>query len=254
MLPILERTAHRPWPLLDGPWIMRQKWHDLLFAHWRVPVDDLRPLVPQSLALDLFDGEAWVGVVPFWMSGVRFRWMPPIPWAHRFPELNVRTYVRGGGQNLPGVYFFSLDAASLPAVCGARLAFHLPYFWSRMRVRHHHAAEGKIEYESYRVQRNRPAEFKATYYPSGDEFTPQPGSLEHFLTERYCLYATNRRGEALRCDIHHLPWQLRAAEAEIHLNSVAMAAGIDLPSDPPLLHCAAPQDVVVWQLQRAARL
>ena len=250
MLSILEQTAHRPWPLPVGAWIMRQKWHDLLFAHWRVDVDELRRLVPQSLELDLLNCEAWVGVVPFWMSGVRFRCMPPLPFAHRFPELNVRTYVIDHKQGLPGVYFFSLDATSLPAVCGARLSFHLPYFWSRMSV--HHAAENKIKYESYRVQQSRAAEFKATYYPTGDAFTPQPGTIEHFLTERYCLYTTNRRGEVLRCNIHHPPWQLRAAEADIHLNSMAMAAGINLPSDAPLLYYAAPQDVVVWGLEKVS--
>jgi uncharacterized protein len=254
MLFPLHETSHRPWPLPGGPWIMRQKWHDLLFAHWRVEADGLQRLLPSRLALDLYDGAAWVGVVPFCMSGVRFRWLPPLPWAHRFPELNVRTYVRGGQQERPGVYFFSLDAASLPAVCGARLAFHLPYFWARMWV--HHAPENRILYESYRIQRIHPgeckaAEFKATYYPTGGEFTPQPGMLEHFLTERYCLYSTNRKGDVLSCDIHHPPWRLRAAEAEIHLNSMARAAGIDLPSDPPLLYCAAPQDVVVWPLENA---
>src|SRR5437763_13687118 len=126
MVKILEQTAHRPWPLPHGPWILAQSWHDLLFAHWPVDAQALRPDIPASRAIVTFDGQAWIGIVPFRMSGVRLRWTPSLPWLSAFPELNVRTYVTA--QEKPGVWFFSLDAANLLAVTAARWSFHLPYF------------------------------------------------------------------------------------------------------------------------------
>jgi uncharacterized protein YqjF (DUF2071 family) len=120
---LLQSITHRPWPLPSSPWVMQQVWHDLLFAHWPLPHDLLRPLIPAQLELDRFDGQCWVGVVPFRMSGIRGRGMPALPGLSRFPELNVRTYVTHGGKS--GVYFFSLDAANLPAVWVARKFYHL---------------------------------------------------------------------------------------------------------------------------------
>src|SRR5690349_11761228 len=133
---VLSSTAHRPWPVPELPWVMVQRWHDLLFAHWALPPDHLRPLIPSNLELDTFEGKAWIGVIPFWMSGVRIRALPPVPTASMFPELNVRTYVRAPQQrDRPGVYFFSLDAASVLAVLGARAGAGLPYFWANMGVK-----------------------------------------------------------------------------------------------------------------------
>ena len=129
----LTETAHRPWPLPTGPWIMSQSWHDLLFAHWPIDASHLRPLIPAALEIDKFQGEAWIGVVPFRMSGVRLRATPALPTLSAFPELNVRTYVTHGGK--PGVWFFSLDAANAIAVSVARAWFHLPYFNARMTLR-----------------------------------------------------------------------------------------------------------------------
>ncbi len=132
MHPALKFTAHRPWPLASGPWIIQQTWNDLLFLHWPVPAESLRPLVPSALPLDTFNGQCWVAVAPFHMTGVRPRWTPPLPGLSAFPELNVRTYVNFGGK--PGVFFFSLDAGSLIAAQAARMTYHLPYFWARMNV------------------------------------------------------------------------------------------------------------------------
>src|SRR5262245_23932427 len=131
--PALDQIAHRPWPLPDRPWVMTQSWHDLLFAHWRVDERVLRPLIPPAFDIDRFDGSAWLGVVPFVMSHVAARGTPALPWLSTFAELNVRTYVspRDGKR---GVFFFSLDAARLPAVVAARAMFRLPYFHARMEV------------------------------------------------------------------------------------------------------------------------
>ena len=221
---------------------MKQIWHDLLFAHWPIPPAQMRPLVPAQLPLDTFDGQCWLGVVPFHMSGIRARYLPPIPGFSALPELNVRTYVTCGGK--PGVYFFSLDAASHAAVWGARTFYHLPYFYADMSAQNR---KGTILYSSSR--RKGSAEFRGSYRPISDSRPPVPGSLEHWLTERYCLY-TVHEGETYRCEIHHPPWPLQDAEATIETNSMARVAGIELPSIPPLLHFSRRQDVLIWPLRK----
>lgn len=236
---ILDKTAHRPWPVPAGPWVMTQTWNDLLFAHWPVAATALRGLVPASFELDFFDGQAWVGVVPFHMTNVAPRFVPALPGISAFPELNVRTYVRIGDK--PGVYFFSLDAASSVAVTAARTLLNLPYFTADMSVT---PRDGDIHYESRRKE--PPAEFGAVYRGLGDRRPASKGTLEYFLTERYCLYAVNHRFVAYRLEIHHPPWPLESATAQITRNTMADAAGIRLPAMTPLLHFAKRQDMVCW--------
>ena len=225
---------------------MAQSWHDLLFAHWPVDAKKLRALIPDRLEIDTFDGQAWLAVVPFRMTGVRLRGTPAVPWLSAFPELNVRTYVTCDGK--PGVWFFSLDAANSLAVAIARTWFHLPYFRARMSCTER---EGWIHYRSERTHRRAPAGMLVGQYrPSGNIFSPQRGTLEHFLTERYCLYTTDGRGQLIRGEIHHSPWPLQVAEADFSRNTMAEAAGVALPNVEPLLHFAKRQDVVVWQPER----
>jgi uncharacterized protein YqjF (DUF2071 family) len=221
---------------------MAQTWRDLLFAHWPLEPNVLRPLVPRELPLDTFDGECWVGIAPFWMSHIHGRGLPPLPGLSRFPELNVRTYVVRNGK--PGVYFFSLDAANRIAVWAARTFFRLPYFHARMNCK---PGKGEILYKSSR--QGGPAEFRARYRPVGPIELRQPGSLAHWLTERYCLYTVSE-GCSYRAEIHHEPWPLQDAEAEIEFNSMASAAGIDLPRTLPLLHFAKQLEVIVWPLRK----
>jgi uncharacterized protein YqjF (DUF2071 family) len=237
----LQEVAHRPWPLPAGPWVMAQSWHDLLFAHWPVDAAALRPLVPEQLQINLFEGQAWLAVVPFRMTGVRLRGTPVVPGLSAFPELNVRTYVTCGGK--PGVWFFSLDAGNSLAVAIARAWFHLPYFRARMSCAER---EGWIQYQSERTHRGAPAgSLKGRYRPVGESFFPQRGTLEYFLTERYCLYAADGRGQINRGEIHHPPWPMQRAEAELAGNSMTESLGIALTSRP-LLHFARRQDVLVW--------
>lgn len=195
---ILDETAHRPWPMPREPWIMTQTWHDLLFAHWRIETSRVARLLPPHLELDTFDGAAWLGVVPFRMSNVAPRGCPALPWLSAFPELNVRTYVRWRGER-PGVFFMSLDASNPAAVWAARRFFHLPYHRARMRV----ARSGRrIVYDSQRMAPSPgDASFRARYEPSGPVFEAAAGTLEYFLTERYCLYTTDRRGRPRRLEI-----------------------------------------------------
>jgi len=222
---------------------MKQLWHDLLFAHWPLLPTALRPLIPAQLVLDTYDGHCWVGVVPFSMSGIRARGLPPLPGLSRFPELNVRTYVTFAGR--PGVYFFSLDAGNRPAVWAARKFYHLPYFYATMTSQQR---EGVIHYYSRREAAD--VEFRGHYRPTSEVRARDKSSLEHWLTERYCLYTT--RGEQVyRCDIHHPPWPLQDAEAEIEINTVAGADDVFLPATRPLLHFSRRQEVLIWPLRRA---
>ena len=220
---------------------MAQSWHDLLFAHWPIATTAMRPLVPRELELDLFDGQCWVGVVPFWMSGVRARGTPEVPGASQFAELNVRTYVTFGGK--PGVYFFSLDAASRLAVAAARAFYHLPYFFADMNVTE---GSGSIVYRSCR--RGGQVEFRGCYGPVAAMAVRPVGSIEHWLTERYCLY-TVYRNQVFRGEIHHVPWPLQDAYAEIEVNTMARAAGTELPNVKLLLHLAKRLDVLIWPLR-----
>ena len=244
---ILKHTAHRPWPLPRGPWIMKQVWHDLLFAHWPVAAEMVRALIPPQLEIDMFGGQAWVGVVPFRMSGVRARGTMAVPGLSRFPELNVRTYVVRDGK--PGVWFFGLDAANRVAVWAARAAFHLPYFWAEMKCEEN---SGWIEYGNVRAQlKASPAALAGRYRAIGETFVARAGSVEYFLAERYCLYTTDSEGRILRCEIHHRPWALQLAEASFLENTMAAAAGIAVADAPAeLLHFSRRQDVQVWAPER----
>src|ERR671913_672126 len=172
---VLSRTKHRPYPVPSGPWALSMRWQNLLFMHWPVREEVLRPLIPSALTLDTFDGSAWLGVVPFRMSGVRPRSLPRVPWLSNFPELNVRTYVTAEGR--PGIWFFSLDAHNPVAVRLARATFHLPYFDAEMSCHH---SGGKILYRSVRTHRwAPPAEFAVGYGSSGGPFESGPGALEN---------------------------------------------------------------------------
>jgi uncharacterized protein len=242
---ILSATEHRTWPLPSGPWVMTQIWHELLFAHWPVAPDILRPLVPAMLPLDTFEGQCWVGVVPFHMSYVRPRGVPPVSGLSAFPELNVRTYVTING--IPGAYFFSLDAGNTLAVALARKLFHLPYFRAQMSSKR---VGDTIHYQSMRTHRAAPsAELLASYRPVAPVAYSVPDTIEQWFTERYCLYTVVGQ-RVYRCDIHHLPWPLQLAEMDIVRNTMAKAAGLHLPSTPAFLHYAQKLEVLVWPLHR----
>jgi uncharacterized protein len=243
---ILKRTSHRPWPMPTSPWIMAQTWHDLLFAHWRVDAQVLAAKVPSAVRVDTFGGDAWLGLVAFHMSNVGPRGIPSLPWLSAFPEVNVRTYVTVAGK--PGVYFFSLDASNPLAVGAARLMFGLPYFVASMQLE----LRTRVHYHSRRrVTSGPPADLVASYTAKGPAVEPRTGSLEYFLTERYCLYTVDHRGIPWRLDIHHPPWPLQSADADIRVNTMTAPIGLDLPGQPPLLHFAKRQDMVAWPMTKA---
>ncbi len=222
---------------------MGQTWYDLLFAHWTVPLGALRSVVPPQLPIDLYEGEAWLGVTPFVVRGMRLQGTVPVPRLSSFPELNVRTYVTVAGR--PGIYFLSLDAARRLAVMGARRSHRLPYFRARMTARR---TGTHLRYSSRRLSGDGPpAAFSAVYGPTGPLPANVPGSLERWLCERYCLYVVDEPGRVLTADIHHPPWPLQPAEADITANTMASPFGIELDG-PPLLHFSRRQDTLIWRL------
>lgn len=243
----MHATDHRPWPLPRARWVLAMRWHDLLFAHWSLPPKVLAATLPAGLELDTRSGRGWLGVVPFRMSGVRLRGLPPLPGSGAFPELNLRTYVVADGK--PGVWFYSLEAASRLAVWTARHWFHLPYVHARMSARAEPAAEAGgepgVRYASRRSS-DGGAELACRYAPAGPVFHASPGSLEHWLTERYCLYAAAADGRLLRGEIHHLPWPLQPARASFEANQLAPANGLELPDEAPHLLFARRLDVVAF--------
>jgi uncharacterized protein YqjF (DUF2071 family) len=241
--PSLERLGHRPWPLPGSPWTWRQSWRDLLFAHWPVAAAPLVGVVPPPLRVQSFEGTSWVGLVPFRMAGVMRRPLPDLPWLSAFPELNVRLYVEHRGR--PGVWFLSLDATNPLAVWAARRFFHLPYHRARMEIRR---TGDVFEYRAQR--RGGEPVHHSRYQPTSPPEESRPGTLEHFLTERYCLYARGPDGTLWSCDVHHAPWPLQIAQAEIVEDSYLAAHGLSVAGPPRTLHFARRLDVVVWDARR----
>jgi uncharacterized protein YqjF (DUF2071 family) len=242
---LLFATSHRPWPPPMTPWVMTQRWNDLLFLHYSIEPSALRLLVPDVLTLDTYEGRAWLSITPFWLDHLRPHGAPLLPVISQFAELNVRTYVSFGGK--PGVYFFSLDAGSLSAVWGARVFYRLPYWKASMKVKGRGGT--KIEYASKREHGPKPAVFRGSYGPTSAPAHAVPGSIRHFLCERYCLYAFNRK-RLYRGEIHHLPWDLQEARCEIEENTMALAAGITLPPQPDLVNFSRELKVLVWAPER----
>ncbi len=256
----MEHTAHRPYPPKTAPWVMSQAWERLLFAHWRIAPAIMAHLIPPGVQLDLFDGSAWVGVVPFRMNDVTLRFVPPFPPVSRFLELNVRTYVRSktskdaAGNGRPGVLFFSLDCSMPPAVEAARTFFHLPYFHAKMNLEER--GEQTI-YSSRRVDSrdgvgtSAPphAVLDVSYRPDSPVFKSQPDSIERFLTERYCLF-TSHGGNTYRAEIHHEQWTLQTAEAEFRTNTMLDWLNLKPLEPQPLLHYCERIPMVNWLLER----
>lgn len=238
---LLRQVDHRPWRLPRGPWALRMVWHDLAFLHWPVAIESLTPTLPSGLELDTFEGQAWIGVVPFGMREVGLRYLPPLPGFRHFPEINVRTYVRSRGK--PGVWFYSLDVPSSLVAGIARRNWHLPYHAGKVSL------QSEFDRVTYRSSRRHPAaSFEGTYAPTGSAFRAVPGSLEAWLVERYCLYAANRKGKLFRGEIHHPRWPLQMAQVSIDELRMFEQIGLPEPTSTPLAHFAKRLDVVAWPL------
>lgn len=241
------RTSHRPRPLPSGRWALTQRWNDLLFAHWPIPVAKMASLLPDWLEVDNFQGSAWLGVVPFWLDRVKIRNVPSVLSTRSFPDLNLRTYVRDQFTRSPGIYCFSFDASSLLATVAARALYNLPYYWSSMKLEQR--SEREFAFYSRRRFAGRPVVFNARYRglgPTSRLAEHRPGSLEHFVTERSCLFSTDRTGQPVRSNLHYVPWPLEEAEAEIERNDLADSIGLKLPWTEPVLHYSRRLAVYIW--------
>lgn len=225
-----------------------QSWHHLLFLHWEVPAETIQKTLPESLEVDTFEGRAFVGVVPFTMRDVAPWWSPSVPGISNFHELNVRTYVHRKGRD-PAVWFYSLDAANRLPVLLARALWHLPYHHARMRLS---VGQGQIGYSSERRKKApKPAMLEARYEVAQRLGPSAPGTLEHFLAERYLLYA--KKGDALYVgQVHHKPYPLHRARVVELRQTMVEAAGFEAKGEP-MAHYAPFVDVDVFALRPVER-
>ncbi len=249
---LLYSVEHRPWLPPDGQWLLSQSWNDLLFAHFAISPPELRRLVPEALTLDLYDGAAWLTITPFCISHMRPNGIPPLPGFSFFPQLNLRTYVTLQGK--PGLYYFSVDAANLSVVWLARMFFRMQYWHSAIQVsgatiQSRPTDKRAIHFRSSRVHgptsARGSARFDAVYTPEGDPWRPRPRSLDAFLTERYCVYSSNRQ-RLYRTEVHHQPWVLQTVRAEVRANSMADPIGLALPLQPDLCHFSRSLKLLTW--------
>jgi len=231
-----------------GRAVMKQRWSRLLFLHWPIPAEEIRPLLPRGLTLDTYADQAWVGLVPFVVSGARPVYLPPVPGISSFVEVNVRTYVHDRGRD-PGVWFFSLDASSRVAVRVARALYHLAYRFAEMAA---DVSGERVRFRSRRAEAgSRPAGCTLAYEPRGPVAPARPGTLDHFLLERYVLYAA--KGNRLyRGRVHHAPYPAQEATVEGLAEDLIQAAGLVRPPGDPLVHYAAGVDVDVYGLAALA--
>ena len=236
----LKHLNHRPWDLPQEKWQWRQSWYDLAFLHFRAEAKELREYIPNSLEIEQYDGTAWISIVPFRMFDVMRGNLPSLYPLRNFPELNLRTYVREGERS--GVWFFSLDADCFPIVAGGRLLYNLPYFYSSMK---HSRSKGVHDFMCCR--RFTDVKFSAQFRPIGEEFYADAGSFEHWVTERYCLYSSNRRGVISSVDVHHKQWPLKQVEYEIRENDLFKTAKLNIIESESIGHFSHGVDVISYK-------
>jgi uncharacterized protein len=247
---VIDRIAPTLEP--DQLALMRQDWHHLLFLHWEISPQELQPLIPPELTIDTFDGIAYVGLIPFTMTGVRPVGVPPLPWVSSFHEINVRTYVHRDGRD-PGVWFFSLDASSAIAVAAAHAAYKLPYFHSHIEFLASQGAIPEIDFTSHRddPRGTQPANAHIRYKAMEGIVAPAaPGTLEHFLIERYILYAADDEHQLYRARVHHQPYPMQRADLLELDETLVWAAGIKRSEAHPLRHYAREVNVKIYPIEK----
>ncbi|MCQ6278424.1 YqjF family protein [Bacillus sp. EB600] len=243
---LMNDISHRPWPLPSKNWILRQTWNDLLFVHYPIPVELLRPHIPGSLQIDTFDGTAWLGVVVFVMEGIYFRGLAAVSLTPKFTEINVRTYVHCNGK--PGVYFMSLDVGNLASLLIAKKWYRLPYQPAQISIQ----KEGESFYcQSLRKGKMKiPIAFEGKYVPLSEVYLPEKGTVDHWLTERYCFFSTNKRGSVFCGEIHHRPWPLQKVKAEIVRNTLFTPFQVDVEEEKTITHFSMGVEAFFWNIKR----
>ncbi|WP_338787239.1 DUF2071 domain-containing protein [Metabacillus sp. FJAT-53654] len=243
---LLNDIIHRPFPLPSKKWIMRQTWSNLFFLHWPIPPEALRPHIPAPLQIDTFDHNAWLGIVAFVIEGIYPRGLSSVSLTPKFLEVNVRTYVQYDGK--PGVYFMSLDVENWASRTIAKRWYRLPYYPARMSFQN----EGKtIHFQSIRKSTtNAQITFSGSFRPSQEVNFANTGTLDHWLTERYCLYSFDNRGNTYCGEIHHPPWPLQKAETQIGMNTLFSPFNIDLSNVKPIAHFSKGFDSLIWNIRK----
>jgi len=226
-------------------WIMTQTWEHLLFANWPVPADAIRRLIPEELEVDTYDGQAWISVIPFLMSGIRLRVCPVIPYTSTFTEINVRTYVKSKTQ--AGVFFLTLDASNPLVTRIAKAWYRLPYYHAKMSFQQQRE---QIEFRSSRMG-FVPADFYGRYRPVDKCFHPREGTIEHWLTERYIHYCKcAATSQVFHGEVFHQPWKLQEAKAEIDINTMTQNLNITLSNQPTLVYYSRGVEALIWPSKR----
>lgn len=243
---MMKKQDHRSWPVPSKNWIMRQTWRNVFFAHWPVLPERLRPSIPSTLEIDTYQQMAWIGVVLFEIEGIYFRGLSPISVVHKFPEVNLRTYVQHKGK--PGVFFLSLDVGNWASLVISKRWYHLPYRNAKISYR----KEGSTFHcQSVRKGKSTiPITMKGSFTPNSESYYPEEGTIDHWLTERYCLYSLDRRGNIYCGDIHHKPWLLQKAQAVISDNTLPTPFGIDISEVEPILHFSKGMDTLFWNIKK----
>ncbi|MEH7125174.1 DUF2071 domain-containing protein [Bacillus sp. JJ1532] len=225
---------------------MRQTWRDLLFIHWPIPSEKLRKHIPASLEIDTFNGSAWLGIIVFVMDGIYPRGLPNISILPKFQEINVRTYVKCNGKS--GIYFLSLDVCDWASYTIAKRWLRLPYQSAQISI------EKKGQNFHYKSIRKRKTKYEitidGTYKPLEEVYLPKEGTLDHFLTERYCFFSSNNGIHTYCLEIHHQPWQLQKTEIEIYKNTLFTPFNIDVNKVTPISHFSKGTDSLIWNIKK----
>lgn len=242
----MDEVTHRPWPIISKNWIIRQAWSNVLFTHWPISAELLRPHIPRSLEIDTFDGTAWLSVVVFVMEGIYLRGLSALSVTPKFAEVNVRTYVQRNGK--PGVYFMSLDVGDLASLMIAKRWYRLPYKAAQISSN----KEGQTFFcQSQRKgQAKVPIGFHANYIPLAEVYISKKGTFDHWLTERYCFFSTDKRANIYCGEIHHQPWPLQKVDTEICRNSLFTPFQFDLSDEKTIAHFSKGLDSFFWNIKR----
>ncbi len=230
----------------DKNWIMSQSWRNLLFIHWPIPPEILRPHIPSTLEIDTYNRSAWLGVVVLVIEGIHPRGLSSISLTPTFPEINVRTYVHYDGK--PGVFFLSLDVENWASNTIAKRWYHLPYKKAAVTFR----KEGQTFYcKSVRKEKaSPPFSFQVKYSPVSEVYFPKEGTLDHWLTERYCLFSSNNGSNIFCGEIQHCPWPLQKAEAEINRNTLLTRYKINSTEIQPISYFSKGVDTLFWNIKK----
>lgn len=249
----MEQTGHRPYPLPDGAWVGFQSWRHVLFLHWPIESAIIRPHIPDGLELDTYDNQAWITVIPLRIRDARLRWLPPIPGLSGVDELNIRTYVKNrfGKQ---GIYFIKIGASKSWAVAAARYIGKLPYSLAAISMEgEEEVFHTKVLWINTRDAQGVPEQFQCRYRPSPTRAQPEPGTLDYWLTERYCLFTAPVDGTIKIGEIHHRPWLLQPVDVDIVRSNILYESGIPLIGAPAIAAYSSRQDVKIWPMRKDMR-